>query len=143
MGEATPLLVEPRCAHCDGVASRIELVPPGKLPSQWSRWTATTREAFSRYHDPRSWRFIFEGICAGNGLGDDISADRASQIAIAFTAPLGALRIRGADLYDDAGFCAACAAVYCFDHWGAPATGYGTCPQGHGKSLDPHWSPDF
>ncbi len=22
-------------------------------------------------------------------------------------------------------------------------SGYGRCPRGHGKSLDPHWSPDY
>jgi hypothetical protein len=30
---------------------------------------------------------------------------------------------------------------YCARHWHLSQTGYGTCPLGHGKSLDPHWQP--
>lgn len=48
---------------------------------------------------------------------------------------------RSLDLYDDIGFCDECKVPYCDIHWSVSATGYGTCPKGHGKSLDPHWSP--
>ena len=41
--------------------------------------------------------------------------------------------------YDDAGFCQDCNAPYCYRHWHVSETGYGHCPAGHGKSLDPHW----
>ena len=28
---------------------------------------------------------------------------------------------------------------YCYRHWHVSESGYGYCPYGHGKSLDPHW----
>jgi hypothetical protein len=30
---------------------------------------------------------------------------------------------------------------YCARHWHVSPIGYGHCPLGHGKSLDPHWQP--
>ncbi len=39
------------------------------------------------------------------------------------------------------GFCQDCDAPYCHQHWHVSDTGYGYCPCGHGKSMDPHWSP--
>jgi hypothetical protein len=27
-------------------------------------------------------------------------------------------------------------------HWDVSSTGYGRCPRGQGRSLDPHWWPD-
>jgi hypothetical protein len=51
-------------------------------------------------------------------------------------------RVRGAGLYDNAGVCLPCGRPYCREHWSITASGFGTCPQGHGKSLDMHWSPD-
>ena len=137
------MLVEPKCARCERASSRIELVPPGELPSAWSNWSATSRGVFARHHDPVKWRFLFDGVCGGNGLGDDIDEEEAARIASAFAEPLDVDRISAAGLHDGAGFCQSCRAAYCFEHWGAPATGYGACPMGHGKSLDPHWSPDF
>jgi hypothetical protein len=47
-----------------------------------------------------------------------------------------------AEFHDGAGYCSDCEVPYCYDHWHRGITGYGTCPRGHGKSLDPHWSPD-
>jgi hypothetical protein len=32
-----------------------------------------------------------------------------------------------------------CDASYCYHHWQVSESGYGYCPRGHGKSLDPHW----
>ncbi len=60
----------------------------------------------------------------------------------AFAEPLRYEKVRQADLYDDAGFCAECGVAYCPTHWNVSPGGYGRCPRGHGKSLDPHWSPD-
>jgi len=51
--------------------------------------------------------------------------------------------VRIAEFYDDAGICADCRKPYCATHWGVSLSGYGRCPRGHGKSLDPHWSPDY
>jgi hypothetical protein len=50
--------------------------------------------------------------------------------------------VHAAGFYDDAGFCQSCDAPYCYRHWQVTRSGYGYCPHGHGKSLDPHWSPE-
>ncbi|MGH2595886.1 MAG: hypothetical protein ACRDH7_07975 [Actinomycetota bacterium] len=118
----TPILAEPPCAVCGRVASHVELVEPSERPA---------------------WTLIFSGVVAGNGSGRDIDAEEAGRIAFAFTQPYSSARIRVADLYDDAGFCGRCGVFYCAGHWRASSSGYGTCPNEHGKSLDPHWSPDF
>jgi hypothetical protein len=87
------------------------------------------------------WHFRYSGIEAGNGAGSAITNKEAAQISSAFTEPLDYDRVRSAGLYDDAGFCEECRVAYCFEHWDS-SYGYGRCPNGHGKSLDPHWSPD-
>jgi hypothetical protein len=46
-----------------------------------------------------------------------------------------------AGFYDDAGFCQECD-TYCYWHWHMTRSGYAYCPEGHGKNLDPHWSPE-
>jgi hypothetical protein len=48
-------------------------------------------------------------------------------------------QVHTAGFYDDAGFCRDCGVPYCYRHWQVSETGYGYCPRGHGKSLDPHW----
>ena len=48
-----------------------------------------------------------------------------------------------AGLHPDDGFCFKCERAYCRKHWNVSSTGYGTCPEGHGTTLDPHWSPDW
>lgn len=91
-----------------------------------------------------SWYFIYQGIEGGNGpAGDPVSNQRAQQLSEAFHDPLTYERVHQAGLHDDAGFCGECRAAYCYSHWRPSPTGYGTCPAGHGKSLDPHWSPDM
>ncbi len=97
---------------------------------------------YEQFHDPMEWRFLYSGIAAGNPLGGDISADRATRYATAFSEPLEYNNVRTAGLYDEAGFCAECRLPYCSSHWSVDRGGYGTCPRGHGKSLDPHWSPE-
>jgi hypothetical protein len=44
-------------------------------------------------------------------------------------------------LFSQRVFCDDCGVPYCAAHWHLSQTGYGTCPLGHGKSLDPHWQP--
>jgi hypothetical protein len=85
------------------------------------------------------WRLVFRGIEAGNGSGDIIDAARADRVFAAFH-PEPSPDLICAEFYDGAGYCSACRDAYCSDHW-HPVSGYGTCPRGHGKSLDPHWSP--
>jgi hypothetical protein len=36
-----------------------------------------------------------------------------------------------------------CDAPYCYQHRNISSSGLGTCPSGHDKSLDPHWSPEW
>jgi hypothetical protein len=55
------------------------------------------------------------------------------------TAVMVAELCSAAGFYDDAGFCQDCDAPSCYRHWHVSQTGYGHCPAGHGKSLDPHW----
>ncbi len=141
-GNAEPSAVDVkvRCQVCREPATRVRLVPPGRLPSDFDTWKKDLQDAHSRYHDSTRWRFIYRGVEAGNGLGDDITTERAAVLASAFSEPLTYEKVRTSGLYDDAGFCRQCRLPYCFDHWGA-GEGSGTCPRGHWKSLDPHWSP--
>ncbi len=118
--EAHPFVAEPRCNACGETASRVELRGPNA---------------------DGTWRFIFGGIVAGNGQGDDISPGRAARLAAAFSKPFTYEAVHQADLYDDAGFCGRCGVAYCYRHWNE-SNGYGHCPLNHGKSLDPHWSPE-
>ncbi len=93
-------------------------------------------------HEDAGVRFIYEGLCGGNGSGDFIGEDRATALREALSPPFTPERVSLAGLYDDAGFCRSCAKFYCFVHWKVTTTGGGWCPEGHFKSLDPHWSPD-
>ena len=139
---AMGMVVRPACVVCGSPGARIELVAPGELPAEWERWDSDRRESFRRYRDDDQWWLLLEGIVAGNGLGDAITAERAARIAEAFGAPHSYDRVHGAGFYDDAGFCATCGVPYCSRHWHVTRSGYGYCPEGHGKSLDPHWSPE-
>jgi hypothetical protein len=101
---------------------------------------AERRQAFDEDRDPASWHLLFEGVAAGNGwTGDAIEAANAEQIEAAFQEPYRYAQVHTAGFYDDAGFCEQCDVAYCYRHWRVSQTGYGHCPQGHGKSLDPHW----
>jgi hypothetical protein len=105
-------------------------------------WPPKDRRRFVESRAPGTWRFLFRGVVGGNGSGDDVGPEEAAQLAQAFSPPLTYEKVRQAGLYDDAGFCAECEQPYCHAHWKVSAGGYGHCPQGHGRSLDPHWSPD-
>lgn len=137
------MVAVPPCAECGAPASRIELVAPGKNPAGWDEWPAPTRDTFTRVcRDPQGWHLLFDGPAAGSGLGQPVTAARAEEILRAFAPPLAFEKVRMARFYDDAGFCGSCGAAYCARHWNISSTGYGCCPCGHGKSLDPHWWPE-
>lgn len=136
------MVAEPPCATCGSPSARIDVIAPGEFPAEWERWGEEERESFGRYRDPDQWWLLFRGVAAANGGGDAITADRAARIAEAFGTPYSYERAHGAGFYDDAGFCQSCGAPYCSQHWQVSRSGYGHCPGGHGKSLDPHWSPD-
>ncbi len=109
----------PRCSKCGAVASTIQL-----------------------FSDSGKWRLIYHGSDSGSGSGVDVTPDEASAIITGFTEPYLREKIRAADFYDDGGFCLKCSKFYCPTHWNISTTGGGWCPEGHFKSLDPHWSPD-
>lgn len=136
------LIYRPPCGVCGQPATYIELVPPGVLPSAWDAWSPRERQLYEALRDPTMWRMLFRGIAGANGFGDDLSAEEAARYLAAFSGPLTFQKVHGAGLYDDAGFCEECDKPYCYEHWNVSAGGYGRCPHGHGKSLDPHWSPD-
>jgi hypothetical protein len=136
------MVAMPPCALCGLPAARVELVAPGGRPTDWNQWSQDRKDSWQAHRGPDQWYLLFEGIATGNGSGDPIAAQRAEQIAGAFLPPLTWARVHTARFYDDAGFCRDCDAAYCYSHWHVSAIGYGYCPHGHGKSLDPHWSPD-
>lgn len=139
---ATGILAEPLCATCGQVTARVEVIAPGQRPANWRRWSRKHLQNFEQHRDPAQWYLIFAGVTSGNGrLGDAISADRARILIEAFQRPYRFQQVHTAGLYDDAGFCEQCDTAYCQRHWHLSDTGYGRCPQQHGKSLDPHWSP--
>jgi len=89
------------------------------------------------------WRLRFVGIEAGNGSGDVIATERARALIEVLTPPIDVDRLDDLGFYDDAGICRDCQVPYCAEHWSVSVSGYGRCANGHGKTLDPHWSPDY
>jgi hypothetical protein len=138
---AEPIVVTPPCAACGTPSARIELVAPGHLPAQWEQWPSTAQGNILRRREPGQWYLLVKGTATDNGDGDPIDASRAGQIAYALRSPLRFAQVHTAGFYDDAGFCRDCEVPYCYQHWHVSDTGYGYCPYGHGKDLDPHWSP--
>jgi len=110
---------QPRCTKCNAPASTIQL-----------------------FDDSGKWQLVYRGPGGSSGSGVNITTDRASAIIHGFTEPYLKEKIRAADFYDDGGFCLKCSKFYCPTHWNISTTGGGWCPEGHFKSLDPHWSPD-
>ncbi len=136
---AEAMVVTVPCVACGAPATRIELVAPGQLPAQWEQWPGTVRDSVRRRRRPGQWYLILDGVAAGNGYGNPVQAGEAGRIARAFRPPLCYDQVATAGFYDDAGFCQDSDAPYCYRHWHVSQTGYGHCPAGHGKSLDPHW----
>jgi hypothetical protein len=138
---AEPIVVTPPCAACGTPSARIELVAPGQLPTEREQWPSTVQDTILRRREPGQWYLLVKGIATASGYGDPIDASRTGQIAYAFRFPLRFAQVHTAGFYHDAGFCQDCEVPYCHEHWHVSDTGYGYCPYGHGKSLDPHWSP--
>jgi hypothetical protein len=134
---ATPMVITPPCAACGTPSARVELVAPGQLPAEWEQWPRTVQDRIVRQREPGQWYLLFKGVAGYNGYGDPIDASRAGRIAQAFRSPLCFAQVHTAGFYDDAGFCQDCDAQYCYHHWQVSESGYGYCPRGHGKSLDP------
>jgi hypothetical protein len=104
---ATGIVVVPLCAACGSPSARVELIAPGKLPAEWGQWSQEEKDSFRRYPDPARWWLPFDGVAAGNGGGDAVSADHAARIAEAFGLPHSYEHVHAAGFYDDAGFCTA------------------------------------
>ena len=118
---ARKVSLSPRCSVCGGSAGVVDLV-----------------------EDAAGWRLVFVGV-AGSGTppgGDRISTEKADAIRAALTPPYRPATIRAAGFYDDFGYCSSCEKFYCSTHWQLSTRGGGTCPEGHFKSLDPHWNPE-
>lgn len=94
-----------------------------------------------RRRDPGQWYLLFQGIAPHTGYGGPVDASQAGRITGAFRPPLRFAQVRTAGFCDDAGFCPDCDAPYCYRHRHVSESGYGCCPRGHGKSLDPRSSP--
>ena len=110
----------PLCSKCGEVASTFQL-----------------------FNEFDKWRLVYEGSCCGNGSGgDEIAYENVRAIINGLTQPYTTQGIRSVGFYDDGGFCLECEQFYCSKHWHISTTGGGTCPNGHFKSLDPHWSPE-
>ena len=132
---------EPPCSVCGVRAARLEMVAPGDRPARWEQWSPAQQRSFTEYRPVTSWWVLFEGIVAGNGIGSEPSPAEGERLARIFSEPLTWESVHSAGFYDDLGFCRECGVAYCANHWSVSAGGYGRCPRGHGKSLDPHWSP--
>jgi len=136
---ARPVIITPRCAICGIDSTRVETVAPGQMPARWDKLPGIIQDGIRQARKPGMWHLITIGPAAGSLYGVPIDAVRAGQIAWALRPPLRFAQVHQAGLHDDAGFCAHCDAAYCYYHWNAIDSGYGFCPRGHGKSLDPDW----
>ena len=135
------MIFRPACAKCRKTTATIEVIAPHELPAEWSLWEEARREAFTKYRATDSYCLLYEGVESGTGwVGVAIGSGSAENIVKAFSGTPSAELI-GSEFYDGAGLCSECGKFYCGHHWSVSTTGYGTCPVGHGKSLDPHWHP--
>ena len=113
------VVFEPRCSLCGRPSATIRIV-----------------------REDGGARLIYDGPGGSRGRGGlSITDATMDAIAAAFVPPYERAKVKAAEFYDDAGFCESCESFYCPTHWNISSTGGGTCPQGHFKSLDPHWHP--
>ena len=138
---AEAMVVTVPCAICGTPSARVELVAPGQWPAEWEQWPGSVQDIVLRQREPGHWYVLVKGLVTSNGYGDPIDASQAGRITQAFRSPLSFAQVHTAGFSDDAGFCEDCDAPYCSQHWHVSGSGYGYCPRGHGKSLDPHWFP--
>jgi len=134
------MLFQPKCKECGLRCSSIEVLGPDELAAERESWPQERRDQFAKRRSPTSHYLIYEGPGGGNGWGDEIPQERAALFLAAIANPTPEA-MKACGLYDSAGLCTQCREFYCPTHWSISATGYGTCPRGHGKSLDPHWHP--
>src|SRR3546814_1981125 len=112
------------------------------MPVGSEDWPPELRELFISRRAPGAWRSIYSGVVAGNGrLGDDEDPSVIAKYRAAFSEPRSYERVHQAGLYDNGGFCDECDAPFCAGHWNVNSAGFGSCPSGPRRGLEPHWSP--
>jgi hypothetical protein len=136
---AAPMVVTPPCAACGTPSVRVELVAPGQVPAEWDQWPAPCRPASCG--DARR----DSGICCSKASLPTTATATPSTPA----EPAGSPRHSGLPCTSPRStppgsttmqvFCQDCDAPYCYRHWHVTESGYGYCPHGHTKSLDPRW----
>jgi hypothetical protein len=136
---ARPVIITPLCAICGIDSARVETVAPGQMPARWDKLPGVIQDGILQARRPGRWHLIAIGPADGSLYGVPIDAVRAGQIAWALRPPLRFAQVHQAGLHHDAGICAHCDTAYCYYHWNAIDSGYGWCPRGHGRSLDPDW----
>lgn len=137
------ICLDPKCSGCNKSAAKIEIVEPNAYPNEAINWNADDFTRYQKFRDFQSNYLIYSGPGGSNGaIGDSIDLKRKLDLIEVFTEPYHPIKIRE-QFYDMAGYCVGCGKFYCSKHWRSSAFGYGRCPEGHGKSLDPHWSPDI
>ena len=104
------------CQKCGGQASSIEI----------------TLDYFFKYSGPGG---------SNGDFGSKITPGEAQDRIEALAEPIDSDKLKN-QFYDRAGFCQHCHQFYCARCWSISSNGFGTCPSGHGQSLDPHWSPE-
>jgi hypothetical protein len=136
-------LFRPPCSVCGAACATIEIVAPHELPLEWAQRSPEHQKLFRDYRNSDEYYLLYSGPGGGNGcVGDKIDYEKAARIVDAFSGPASKEAICAAGFFDNAGFCLSCSLFYCYKHWSVSKTGYGSCPNKHGQSLDPHWSPD-
>jgi hypothetical protein len=125
-----------------GACSRVEILEPHELPHNFEEWEHDRKTAFREYRDSEKPHLLFSSLGGSTGwVGDPMSDEKAARWKDALQEPLDYDRVHGLGLHDDIGFCNECKVPYCDTHWSISTGGVRTCPEGHAKSLDPHWSP--
>lgn len=133
---------EPPCEVCKNPTSRIEIVPANALPCNFNSWDIDSQRIHLEGRRLSRPVLLYSGVVAGNGLvGNEKSIEEFTKLVTVLSQPVDLEYIKR-EFCDGAGFCEKCGSFYCFKHWRVSTSGYGHCPKGHGKSLNPHWSPE-
>ena len=141
-GVVRSLVIEPRCVRCSRTTARIEITPPNEWPEGSDAWQSERRDRYAQRRNFTRFYLMYHGLGGNNGdVGDGMDESEAVRILEAFSNPPVPNKVQE-EFHDGAGLCLPCEEFYCATHWGVD-DGFGRCPRGHGKSLDPHWSPDW
>lgn len=136
------IILDTICSKCNSQAAKIEIVEPNAYPQDSSEWSRDKLERYKRFRDFESYYLVYSGPGGSNGqIGNRINSKKVLSLINTFTKLYDIDKIRD-HFYDLAGFCVDCIKFYCEEHWNISYSGSGICPEGHFRSMDPHWSPD-